>query len=368
MTSSSRERAELAATPLPLEAQLAALPCRGGEDILRRLFAPLGYAVTAVRHPLDEQFPAWGDSPYYTVTLAGTVRLRDLLTHLYVLVPALDNEKHYWVGDDEVEKLLRRGAGWLAAHPERDLIARRYLKYQRTLADEALARLAAEETPDPDAAEEEQVGEEAAVERRISLNVQRLGAVVAALKASGARRILDLGCGEGRLIAALLKQTDASEIAGMDVAHHVLQRARARLHLDRLPPSQAARVKLFQGSLLYRDARLAGYDAAAVIEVIEHLDPPRLAAFERVLFEFARPGTVVLTTPNVEYNVTWETLPAGAFRHKDHRFEWTRAEFQQWAGGVAARFGYTVRFLPVGPEDPLLGPPTQMAVFTRNEA
>ncbi|MGN6757032.1 MAG: methyltransferase, partial [Thermomicrobiales bacterium] len=222
--------------------------------------------------------------------------------------------------------------------------------------------------PDPDAAEEEQAGEEAAVERRISLNEQRLGAVVAALKASGARRILDLGCGEGRLIAALVKQTDSSAIAGMDIAHHVLQRARERLRLDRLPPAQAARVKLFQGSLLYRDARLAGYDAAAVVEVIEHLDPPRLAAFERVLFEFARPGTVVLTTPNVEYNVTWETLPAGVVRHKDHRFEWTRAEFQQWAASVAARFGYTVRFLPVGPEDPLLGPPTQMAVFIRIEA
>jgi 3' terminal RNA ribose 2'-O-methyltransferase Hen1 len=368
MAGSSRERAELAATPLPLEARLAALPCRGGEDILRRLFAPLGYAVTAVRHPLDEQFPAWGDSPYYTVTLTGMVRLCDLLTHLYVLIPALDNEKHYWVGDDEVEKLLRRGAGWLATHPERDLITRRYLKYQRTLADEALARLAAEETPDPDAAEETQTGEEAAVERRSSLNEQRIGAVVAALKASGARRILDLGCGEGRLIAALLKQTDASAIAGMDIAHHVLQRARERLRLDRLPPAQAARVTLFQGSLLYRDARLAGYDAAAVVEVIEHLDPTRLAAFERVLFEFARPGAVVLTTPNVEYNVTWETLPADVFRHKDHRFEWTRAEFQQWAASVAARFGYTVRFLPVGPEDPLLGPPTQMAVFIRIEA
>jgi 3' terminal RNA ribose 2'-O-methyltransferase Hen1 len=121
-----------------------------------------------------------------------------------------------------------------------------------------------------------------------------------------------------------------------------------------------------QGSLTYRDKRLAGYDAATVIEVIEHLDPPRLSAFERVLFEFAKPGAVVMTTPNVEYNVKFEGLPAGKLRHKDHRFEWTRNEFQNWATGVATRFGYSVRFAPIGPEDEVAGPPTQMAVFTRD--
>ena len=98
--------------------------------------------------------------------------------------------------------------------------------------------------------------------------------------------------------------------------------------------------------------------------MVEHLDPPRLSAFERVLFEFARPAAVVLTTPNAEYNVKWETLPAGNFRHRDHRFEWTRAEFRAWAERVADRFGYVVRFLPVGPEDPVVGPPTQLGVFT----
>ncbi len=366
LAGSSRERPELAETALPLEATLAVVPCRGGEELLRRLFEPLGYTVGARRHPLDPRFPEWGESPYYTVTLAGRARLRDLLTHLYVLVPVLDNEKHYWVGDDEVEKLLRRGEGWLAAHPERDLIARRYLKYQRELADEALARLAGDGAPDPDRAEEDRAGEEEAVERRISLNEQRLGAVVAALRASGAARILDLGCGEGRLLTKLLQETAASEIVGLDVSHQALRRARERLRLDRLPPAQAARLRLLQGSLTYRDERLAGYDAAAVVEVIEHLDPPRLAAFERVLFECARPGTVVLTTPNAEYNVKWETLPDGRFRHRDHRFEWTRAEFRAWADAVAARHGYTARFLPVGPDDPEVGPPTQMAVFTRD--
>ncbi len=361
-------RPELVKSAIPLEARIASLPCRGGEELLRRLFAPLGYEVAIERLALDPQFPAWGESDYYTVTLTGTVRLSELLNHLYVLIPTLDNDKHYWVGDDEVDKLLRRGTGWLAAHPERDLIAKRYLKYRRHLTDEALAQLAGEETPDPDRVAEERAGEEAAVERKISLHEQRLGAVVAALKGSGARRILDLGCGEGRLLAALLKETDAPELVGMDVSHSALVRARERLRLDRLPPMQAARLMLFQGSLAYRDARLAGFDAAAVVEVIEHLDPPRLAAFERVLFEFARPGVVALTTPNVEYNVRWESLPAGRLRHRDHRFEWTRAEFRAWTDAICARFGYRARLLPIGPDDAEVGPPSQMAVFELQSA
>jgi 3' terminal RNA ribose 2'-O-methyltransferase Hen1 len=360
----SRERPELAEAALPLEATLAVLPCRGGEAFLRRLFEPLGYAVTARRHALDERFPEWGDSPYFTVGLSATVRLRDLLTHLYVLVPVLDDEKHYWVGDEEVEKLLRRGAGWLAAHPERAAIVDRYLKHRRGLARDALARLVEEDGPDPDEAEEAHGSEEAAVEWGISLNEQRLGSVVAALRGSGARRVLDLGCGEGRLLRALLEDKTFEKIVGLDVSYRALERARERLHLDRLPSRQRERIELLHGALTYRDKRLAGFDAAAVVEVVEHLDPPRLAAFERVLFEFARPATVVLTTPNAEYNVKWETLPAGNFRHRDHRFEWSRAEFRAWASRVADRFGYAVRFLPVGPEDPLVGPPTQLGVFT----
>jgi len=134
--------------------------------------------------------------------------------------------------------------------------------------------------------------------------------------------------------------------------------------VHRMPERQRRRVEIFQGSLLYRDKRLAGFDAAALVEVIEHLDPPRLAALERVLFEFARPHHVVVTTPNREYNALFPTLPAGAMRHGDHRFEWTRAEFNAWGEGAAARFGYEVRFEPVGPMDEKAGAPSQMAVFS----
>jgi 3' terminal RNA ribose 2'-O-methyltransferase Hen1 len=361
----SKHRPELAEMKIPLEATIAVLPCRAGEDFLRRLFEPLGYQVAAERHPLDEAFPEWGESSYFTVQLKGEVRLQDLLTHIYVLSPVLDNEKHYWVGDDEVEKLLRHGSGWLSSHPEREEITRRYLKYRRDLAREALARLTEEEAPNADQAEAIHDSEEEAVERNLNLNEQRLNTVVAALKSSNAKRVLDLGCGEGKLLRVLLTDRSFEEIVGVDVSHRSLQIAQERLRLERLPDRQQQRVKLMHGSLMYRDKRLSGFDAAAVVEVIEHLDKPRLAAFERVLFEFARPETIVVTTPNIEYNARFENLPAGKFRHKDHRFEWTRAEFRDWAQSMVQRFGYSVRFLPVGPEDNVLGAPTQMAVFER---
>jgi 3' terminal RNA ribose 2'-O-methyltransferase Hen1 len=365
ITGRSKERQELADTPLPLEVRIAVLPCRGGENLLRRLFEPLSYEVTALRHPLDTKFPEWGESPYFTVTLKATIRLSDLLTHLYVLIPVLDDDKHYWVGDAEVEKLLRHGEGWLRGHSERELITNRYLKHQRRLTREALTRLIGEEEPEAEELAEIHTREEEAIEKPISLAEQRMGAVMAALRSAGAKRVLDLGCGEGRLLRELLKDKTFAEIVGLDVSHRVLEIAAQRLHLDNLPTMQKERIRLLHGSLTYRDARLAGYDAATVVEVIEHQDAPRLAAFERVLFEFAHPQTVVVTTPNVEYNVKFETLPAGKMRHKDHRFEWTRPEFQAWATSMATRFGYSVRFLPVGSEDQAVGSPTQMGIFTR---
>jgi len=367
-----KDRPELAGTPIPLEARIDVLPVRGGERFLRNVFEPLGYTVEATRCPLDERFPEWGESPYFAVTIHKTTTLADLLTHLYVLIPVFDNAKHYWIGEDEMEKLLAKGEGWLAGQPEREEITRRYLKFQPSLFREALARLMQEE--EPVALEEDERPAdrtEVALETPLSLNDQRLGTVVAALRASGAKRVLDLGCGEGKLIRELMKEKQFEEIVGLEVSIRSLEAAQRRLKLERLPTIQAERIRLIHGSLMYRDKRLAGFDAAAVVEVVEHLDPPRLSAFERVLFEFAKPRTVVLTTPNREYNVKWETLAAGRFRHPDHRFEWTRQEFQDWAKGIAGRFGYRVRFMPVGAEEAKVGAPTQMAIFemvTRGES
>jgi 3' terminal RNA ribose 2'-O-methyltransferase Hen1 len=362
-----KDRPELVETAIPLRAQIDVLPVRGGEPFLRKVFEPLGYMIEATRYPLDERFPDWGESPYFTVTIQKTTTLANLLTHLYVLIPVFDNAKHYWIGDDELEKLLSKGEGWLGGHPEKEEITRRYLKFQPSLFREALERLVQEE--EPTAAEDDDRPADACedvLETPLSLNDQRLGSVLAALRASSAKRVLDLGCGEGKLIRELLKEKQFEEIVGLDVSIRSLEVAQRRLKLERLPTKQAERIKLIHGSLMYRDKRLEGFDAAAVVEVVEHLDPPRLTAFERVLFEFAKPRTIVLTTPNREYNVKWETLAAGRLRHPDHRFEWTRQEFQDWAQSVAGRFGYTVRFVAVGPEDEKLGAPTQMGIFDMN--
>jgi 3' terminal RNA ribose 2'-O-methyltransferase Hen1 len=361
----SKERQELAERAIPLTAKMPVIAARGGEELVRRLFEPMGYTVQVERLPLDDRFPEWAGSPYVSLEISAAVTLQTLLTHLYVLIPVLDNEKHYWVGEDEIEKLLKRGEGWLGQHPEKELIVERYLKRQRSLTREALARLTEDAPPEDDAVVSTTDEEEQKVERPLGLHEQRLGTVLSVLRGVGATSVVDLGCGEGKLLRHLLADRQFERILGMDVSWRSIEISTDRLKLDQLGEKQRARVELIQGSLMYRDKRLEGFNAAAVVEVIEHLDAPRLAAFERVLFEFAKPATVVVTTPNAEYNSLFPTLPAGHLRHRDHRFEWTRNEFAHWAEGIANRFGYSVRIQPIGPEDVALGAPTQMGVFTR---
>ncbi len=365
LAGSSRDRPELAQQPIPLEAQLPTLPSREGPELIGRLFEPLGYAVEIQDHPLDADFPKWGANPCFGVGLKGVVRLRDLLAHLYVLLPVLDDAKHYWVGDDEVDKLLRFGAGWLGDHPHQDLISTRYLKRQRSLVRQALDRLSDDGQAAPDVAAERGQHDEERLETPLRLGEQRTQAVLAALREVGTTRVLDLGCGEGNLLRELLKEPVFRAITGMDVSHRALETAHSRLRLDNLPAAQRERITLLQGSLTYQDQRLAGFDAAVAMEVIEHIDPDRLEAFEAAVFGTAQPGAVIITTPNSEYNALFKNLPPGEFRHRDHRFEWTRKQFQDWAGGVAARRQYDVRFQDIGPEDSTRGAPTQMGVFTR---
>ena len=365
MSGRSDDRPDRVDAVLNLTAALPVVACRDGEPLLRRLFEPLGYRVEASPIPLDPSVPSWGDSRYLAVSLAADVRVRDLLSHLYVLLPVLDDDKHYWVASDEIEKLLARGGEWLAVHPDKELITRRYLRYRDRLTREALSRLLEEDQADPDADEAAHDAEEEAVEERVSLRDQRLGSVLSVLRAADAHRVLDLGCGPGTLLKALMKEPGVTEVVGVDVSSRALDVAARRLHLDTMAPNQRDRLRLLQGSLTYRDRRLSGFDAAVLMEVVEHLEPERLEALERSVFAEAAPTTVIVTTPNIEYNVRFESLPSDRLRHRDHRFEWTRVEFRSWADGVAERNRYRVRYLPVGEDDPEVGPPTQLAVFVR---
>ena len=404
MNGTCKDRPALPAEALPLAVTVAVVSAPGA-DWPRRLFEPLGYAVEVASYPLDPTQPAWGDSHYYTLHLRHSgLRLQDVLTHLYVLLPVLDNDKHYYIDQNEAEKLLHRGGDWLPRHPERAFITRRYLRYRALYVNPLLTRLlegteeeladdASETSPpsplslgegglvssssiasaeleleleaSPPSPRERGLGGEVPAEgdRRLSLHDQRLQAVAHEIYQLAPKRVLDLGCGEGKLLRLLLRQPHIEFLLGLDVSHQALARAAQRLHLAELAPRQRARIELVQGSLLYRDSRLAGFDAAALVEVIEHLDPSRLASLEAVVFGQARPAHVLVTTPNADYNQLYETLSAGEFRHADHRFEWSRAEFAAWATAVAERHGYQVQLRGLGEEVAGVGGPSQLAVF-----
>ncbi|MGH6882601.1 3' terminal RNA ribose 2'-O-methyltransferase Hen1 [Hypericibacter sp.] len=365
MAGRSKHRPDLTDTRLPLVVTVEPIAARGRDGMAARLFEPLGYQVRAQPHMLDLQRLDWGASPYVTLRLEGMLTVREMLTHLYVLIPVLDNSKHFYVNADEVENLLAKGAGWLDGHPEKEFIVNRALRRKPGLVREALARLSETAASDEEFAPEIKNAGEETLETPIRLNDQRMETVTAALLASGAKRVVDLGCGEGRLLRELKDHRQFEEIVGVDASLHSLERAEKRLKFERMAERQRARFKLLHGALTYRDRRLAGYDAAALVEVIEHIDVDRLPALERAVFEFMAPPMVLVTTPNREYNALFEGMAPGAMRHRDHRFEWSRVEFEGWATAVAAVHGYAVRFQPIGPVDDALGAPTQMAVFTR---
>lgn len=362
MNGRCKDKPELVNVPMPLEVDLASLPVRGGEAVVKELFEPLGYTIRLQRHPVDPTFPEWGESRYVTLRLTNTVTVQQLLSHLYILIPVCDNDKHYWIGQHEMEKLLEKGKDWLPAHPAREFITTRYLKHQRSLVNEAMEILLKDEVN-----EDEDAAETTEPEQKVRVHDLRLQAVRNELVNANAKTVVDLGCGEGKLLRLLLAEKQFDQILGMDVSYRSLEIAKDKLKLDKLPPKQKERIELMQGSLTYRDKRIEGFDAAALVEVIEHLDEPRLAALEKVVFKYAKPIDVVVTTPNAEYNQRFANFEKGQMRHTDHRFEWTRAEFQQWGNRIAEEYNYSVVYKPVGDEDAEAGALTQMAVFTTKE-
>lgn len=360
MAGRCQERAGLSETAIPLSVFLPVVSCRRGEFFLRGLFEPLGYRVDARSLALDSTEPSWGDSRFFSLTLSHCLPLKDLLAHLYLLLPVLDGRKHYRVAVPDVEKILRYGEGWLFRHPAREVILWRFLQGRDRLLQAVQDRL-------PPQLPERELGasEQMPFPELVGLNEQRIRTVLEVLLQSVSGSVVDLGCGEGRLLQHLLKHNQFHQILGIDVSGAALAKAAQRLALD---SDRSGRVEIRQGSLFYRDSRYRAFDAAVAVEVIEHLEPNRLACFEEALFGFARPGLVLITTPNFEYNARLFWILPGHFRHSDHRFEWTRQQFAQWAAALAARRGYDVRCLPVGPEHSEFGAPSQMAVFTRQDS
>lgn len=365
MSGRSKHRQELAETQIHLAATITPLPVRGDNQIVAQLFEPLGYNVTMTSIALDPGHADWGDSPYVSLTIDGKQKIADLLSHLYVLIPVLDANKHYYIGDAEVEKLLRKGDGWLEQHPQKDMIVKRYLRF-RSLSRAAMRRL--DESVEPETVEEiaHKDRAEEAIEKPLRLNDQRMLSVMAELEKSGAQSVLDLGCGEGKLLRRLIEKSQYQKILGVEVSARVLAIAMDRLNLDRMGDRQKQRIELVQGSLVYRDDRLKGYDAATVIEVIEHMDAERLPAFADALFGHAKPQTVIMTTPNREYNALFEAMAKDALRHPDHRFEWTRKEYEDYCNDCAEKFGYSVAFAPIGEVHERYGAATQMAIFQKS--
>lgn len=360
MTGRADEHQMLADQELNLTAKLTMLPCRSKQEMLDKVFVPLGYEVSYESCLLDSENPQWGESRYVNLTLKKRVRIRELLKHLYLLIPVFDRQKHYWVGKAEVEKLLHHGEEWLGSHPEKEFIIQRYLDRQRSLSKDLLERLSEGNLGE----ENEERPNTEGKERKISLNTQRLEAVWQDLKETGAQSVIDMGCGEGKLLEILYGDSQFKKIAGFDVSISELEKASRRLRMDQMGEAAKERLQIFQSSIIYKDKRFLGYDAVSIVEVIEHLDLNRLHAFERVVFGETNPPFVVLTTPNREYNEKYESLNE-EMRHGDHRFEWSRREFQDWATKIAQIYQYEVTFSEIGESDEILGAPTQMGVFRR---
>jgi small RNA 2'-O-methyltransferase len=186
--------------------------------------------------------------------------------------------------------------------------------------------------------------------------------VLAAIRESRARTILDLGCGDGSLLLRLAQEPGIARVVGIDVSSAALAHLQAKL-LE-MPAEFRERIELIHGSLSEPRPSLAGFDAAILVETIEHVDPDRLSRVERSVFHDMRPSTAVITTPNRDFNPLLG-VPPHRYRHPDHRFEWGRAKFRAWVEGVARRGGYAAQCSDVAGAHPLLGGASQMAVFRR---
>lgn len=325
----------LAAEKWPLEIKVT--PVRSSPAMIRRMFEPLGWKVDVESTALEVDGSKYPDA-LHTIVLCGDQTVSDALTQLYVLLPALDPARHYFYGDNEVDKFVAKSQNWLDGHPARDLIVGRYLSKSKELQTAAKSLLDGEPNTT--------VIEEKSGDAEESAHDQRHRRIVDLVATIGATRIADLGCGEGRLLARLTALPGKLEIVGVEPALADLDKARKLLSRN---PGRLMdpRVTLKHGSILYADKSLKGFDVAILSEVIEHIDEERLDHAERCVFGAMNPAMVIVTTPNSDFNVAFPLLE-GRLRHNDHRFEWGRKDAEAWCQRVAAQYGYTFEIDGVG--------------------
>lgn len=366
-----KERPDLVDKPLDLVVTLPSLAPRARVNLVARLFEPLGYAVERLSSTQQISDEAASEASGYGVKLSTTSTLRELLSQLVVLIPVLDyGGDHRWVDEADIEPFLRRVGSWLPDHPYASYIVMRAFKHQKHLIrsvierypsiEDSLARIPSAASEQWDDAQLEEMAQSP-----LSLNQQRFAAIESIIVSIHPSTLIDLGCGNGALIAYLAKKMRFDRLVGMDVSATVLERAKNRLANLQLSVAQQKSIEFLQGSLLYADPRIKSFDMALLIEVIEHVDPERLSALELQVFGLAAYQAIVVTTPNREFNRLYIGMSEHTRRHADHRFEWTREEFAGWASRMGETYGYDFEIDGIGSISPEVGQPTQLAIFRK---
>lgn len=323
--------------------------CRLNPIFIDRIFSPLGYQIEWRNIQINDEY-CTGGFICGDLQLSIDATLQEILSHLYILLPVFDRQTHFWLDESQLQKFIRHCQGWLGRHPEKRLIINEYfgpvseLKY-RLMKHFGVIRPLADKSRTP------------------TFNQMRRSAISDVIAASGAKTIIDLGCGDGSFVFSLHGQNRYEKLAGMDASAQNIENARKKFdspffHRRKSP-------EFFIGSITYRDKRISGYDAVILSEVIEHFEPERMDGVMRNILGEARPKLFVMTTPNKAYNQEFPFLEAGEFRHPDHRHEFGEDEFISFCEKYAAVFGYDLEISHVGVELSRIGSPTFMGIFKK---
>lgn len=357
-----KDKPELIDVIFPFEVEISVLKVIGGESLIKKFFEPLGYEVETESFNLDEKFENWGKSRYYKVKLKNNLTLKDLLSHLYVLIPTFDMEKHFYIGNIEAENFLKKGESWLKTHPEKETIIKRYFRKLGKYSNYILSKL-----------NENQEDEEKELEidievkkKKESLQTIRINTIFDKLCELGTKTVADVGCGEGKLLRLLKNKPQFQKICGTDVVYKNLIIAKDKLDLDEVATHNLEKINIFQSSILYKDDRLKEYETICLIEVIEHIEEDRIVFLEKIVFGYLNTKNVLISTPNSEYNNVYMPENSDSFRHEDHRFEWNREEFKNWVEKICNNFNYNADFFGIGDYNEQFGYPTQAVILKRN--